>query len=188
MAIYIIEHLEPRAYKWCLMEYGNISRIVGKENLWFTNIKRKNKNLEKIGRVFRDSVEKMNLKNACVLDPEAEQILNPKEAKQFDYFIFGGILGDNPPRKRTTPELTSKIKDAEVRNIGKEQFSTDNAVFVTSEIAKGISFDKMKFIDTLTIKINDIESVDLPYRYPLINGKPQISEALISFLKRKKGF
>lgn len=192
MPIYIIEHLEPRLFKWCLIEYKNISKIVGKDNLWFTNIKRSSKNakeLERYGRVIKESVRNLNLSKFCVLDPEASQTLSPKESKLFDYFIFGGILGDNPPRKRTTPELTSKIRNAEARNIGKKQFSTDNAVFVTKEIVENHkNFDEIKFIDTLTIKINDIESIDLPYRYPIINGKPQISQDLVNFLKRKRGF
>ena len=38
--IYVIEHLEPRIYRWCVIEYKHISKIVGKENLWFTNGKR----------------------------------------------------------------------------------------------------------------------------------------------------
>lgn len=189
MPTYIIEHLEPRVYKWCLMEYRNISKIVGKENLWFTNIKRKNLNLEELGKAIKESVSGLGLKNSCVLDPEAPKILEPKEAKSFDYFIFGGILGDNPPRKRTTPELTSKIKNAEARNIGKEQFSTDNAVLVVKEIAENNKrFEDIKFIDTLTIPINDVESIDLPYRYPIINNKPQISDELVKFLKKKRGF
>lgn len=188
MPVYIIEHLEPKVFKWCLIEYKNISKIVRKENLWFTNVKRKNKNLEKLGKVFKESVSKLNLKNACILDPETNKTLSPNEAKKFDYFIFGGILGDYPPRKRTTPELTSKIKNAEVRNIGKKQFSTDNAVLVTKEIVKGTSIEKMKFVDKLTIDINDIESIELPYSYPIIKGKPQISQELVSYLKKKKSF
>ena len=186
MQIYIIEHLEPRVWPWCLIEYRNISKIVGKENLWFTNIKRKNRNLEELGKVFKDSVGKLNLKNACVLDPEAPNALSPKDSKNFDYFIFGGILGDYPPRKRTSLELTGLIKNAEARNIGKSQFSTDNAVLVTKRIIEGIPIGKMEFMDTLTIKINDVESTDLPYRYPIINGKPQISKELVNFLKKKR--
>ncbi len=188
MPIYIIEHLEPKVYPWCLIEYRNISRIVGKENLWFTNIEKKNKDLEEIGRVIHSSIAELKLKKVCVLDPEANKTLSPKEAKQFDYFIFGGILGDYPPRKRTRAELTRKIKNAQVRNIGKKQFSTDNAVLVTKKIAEGFPLSKMRFIDKLTIRINNIESIELPYHYPIINGKPQISNELISFLKKKKGF
>ncbi|MEM4259240.1 MAG: SAM-dependent methyltransferase [Candidatus Pacearchaeota archaeon] len=191
MPIYIIEHLEKTLYPWCMIEYKNISRIVGKDNLWFTNIRRKSKNseeLKKLGRVIKESVAELNLKNACILDPEADNPLEPNEAKAFDYFVFGGILGDYPPRKRTHIELTSKIKNAKSRNIGKKQFSTDNAVLVVKQVTQGKSLKDMRFVDNLTIKINEIESVELPYCYPVINNKPQISEELVNYLKRKRGF
>ena len=43
----IIEHLEPELYDWCLIEYEHISKIAGKGNLIFTNIKNK-KETEKL--------------------------------------------------------------------------------------------------------------------------------------------
>lgn len=72
--------------------------------------------------------------------------------------------------------------------MGKKQFSTDNAVLVTKEIVKGKNLEDMKFIDKLTIKINDIESIELPYSYPIIKGKPQVSDEIVSYLKKKKSF
>jgi len=193
--VYIIEHLEPKLFDWCIFEYENISKIVGKENLWFTNLKSKNeaKKLEKFGRVFSESVRdlkllKDNLKQACVLDPEAKKLLNTKDAKRFKYFIFGGILGDYPPRKRTKEELTKFLKNAIARNIGKEQMSTDNAVFTVARILGGKKFKEMKFKDGASIKINEFESIDLPYRYNLVRGKPFISKKVVNYLKKKKGF
>jgi ribosome biogenesis SPOUT family RNA methylase Rps3 len=191
MAVYVIEHLEPKIYPWCLIEYKNISGIVGKASLWFTNIKEKSKNSQELsnyGKIISSSVCELNLKNICVLDPAAKKTLNPWEAKAFDYFIFGGILGDYPPKKRTSPELTKKVQNAEARNIGRKQFSTDNAVWVTKQIAEGKNLEDLKFKNKIEIKINEIESVILPYIYPVVNGKPQISDELISFIKRKKKF
>ncbi|MBU4086076.1 MAG: hypothetical protein KKB21_00710, partial [Nanoarchaeota archaeon] len=164
--IFIIEHLEPELGKWCLIEYKHISKIVRKSNLWFTNIKnnKDKKKLNKLGKVFSESVSRLNLKNSCILDPESSKTLNPKESGKFNYFIFGGILGDYPPRKRTKHELTSKInfKTAK-RNIGKEQMSTDNAIYTVKQIVKGKGLKKMKFQDTISIKINKILTIDLPY-------------------------
>ncbi|OIO80482.1 hypothetical protein AUJ84_03405 [Candidatus Pacearchaeota archaeon CG1_02_32_132] len=187
--IFIIEHLEPKLWPWCIIEYKSISGIVGKSNLWFTNIdKRDIKKLSKYGKVFSESIKDMNLENACVLDPDSEVLLSPQNSKKFQHFIFGGILGDNPPKKRTSPELTRFIKNAETRNIGKEQFSTDNAVYVVHEIHNGKKFSDIKFKDTIEIGINKIESVILPYRYPMINKKPRISKELITYLKKHPGF
>src|SRR3989344_8685912 len=96
---FIIEHIEPKLWLWCIIEYKHISRIVGKGNLWFTNIRKKDtKKLRRYGVVFQESVRKFNLNNACVLDPEAKRGLTPEETKKFSYFIFGGILGDYPAR------------------------------------------------------------------------------------------
>ena len=116
--IYIIEHLEPRIWSWCLIEYKNIGKIVGKSNLWFTNINSRDKNVKELrryGKIINKSVKNLDLQNSCVLDPEANKELGPKEAKGIRYFIFGGILGDYPPKKRTKKELTRFIKNSEQR-------------------------------------------------------------------------
>ena len=186
MAVFVIEHLEPRVWKWCTIEYAHISKTVGKKSLWFTNTN--SKVLKKYGRVLKKSVSKLGLKNACVLDPEAKKVLTPKEAKKFKFFIFGGILGDYPPRKRTKKELTTRLKGAAARNIGREQFSTDNAVFVVQQIVKGRKMRDIKFVDGAEIIISKGESIQLPYKYAVVKGKPFMSKALIKFLKKKKGF
>lgn len=185
--IYIIEHLEPKLWKWCLIEYEHISKIVGKKYLWFGNIKNRKdaECLGKYGKVITKSIKQLNLKNACVLDPEAKKTLNPKEAKSFDYFIFGGILGDYPPKKRTQKELSKFLKNCEKRNIGKEQMSTDNAVFCVKKIVDGKNLRKMKFADKIEIKINAFESVVLPYRYNVVKKKPLISKKLVDYIKIK---
>jgi len=189
--IFIIEHLEPQLWPWCIIEYKSISKLVGKDNLWFTNINKKDTHkLSKYGQVYQKSIKNLDIEfgKACILDPDATKTPSPKDAKSFQYFIFGGILGDDPPRKRTAPELTNFIPQAHKRNIGKEQFSTDNAVYVANEIINGKSLKEIPFQDTIEIPINKVESTILPYRYPLIKGKPRISQELITYLKNKKGF
>jgi len=169
-----------------------MSEEIGKDSIWFTNIKRKDKKkIEKMGNIFDKSVKNiaLNLKRVCILDPESDETLKPEDADKFDYFIFGGILGDDPPRKRTGPELTRFMKGCAIRNIGKEQMSTDNAVYTVKKIIIDKNkFEDLKFQDGIEIKKNDIESFILPYRYNLVNGKPYISDKLISFLKKKKDF
>jgi len=183
----IIEHLEPKLWPWCTIEYESISKLIPKDNLWFTNIKENGSKLGKLGKVTKESVIDMNLEDVCILDPDAKLTLNPEESRKFKYFVIGGILGDYPPKKRTKVELTNKMKGV-ARNMGKKQFSTDNAVYVLKQIINGTPLSKMKFQNKLNIKINKIESIDLPYYYPLINGKPRISSKLISYIKKKKSF
>lgn len=189
--IFVIEHCEPELWPWCLIEYRSISRIVGKKNLWFTNIAKKDlKKLKPYGSVFEQSLKdrRIDLSKACVLDPQAPTTLKPSESATFDYYIIGGILGDEKLNGRTGKEVTQFLSRAHQRNIGKKQFSTDNAVYVTHQIVKGIPLNKQRFQDTLVINFNAIESVILPYRYPLVNGKPRISPELITYLKHKKTF
>jgi ribosome biogenesis SPOUT family RNA methylase Rps3 len=186
--IYIIEHLEPKLWDWCFIEYENISKLVGKDNLWFTNIKNKvdSEKLKNLGRVFSQSIREIKLKGACVLDPESSELLKPDD--NFNYYVFGGILGDYPPRKRTGPELTKFLGWAETRNIGKEQMSTDNAVFTVKKITEGVNFANLKFLDKVSVKLGKFEFVDLPYRYNLVNGKPFMSKKIIDYMKKKGVF
>ena len=188
--IFIIEHLEPKLYPWCLIEYKHISKVVGNERLWFTNMLKINnkKELESYGNIIDESVKKIKLENACVLDPNAKKTLNPKEAENFRYYILGGILGDYPPKQRTKDELTKFIDEAEVRNIGKEQMSTDNAALVVKEIIGGKRLSELAFKDGIEIPIDKIASIQLPYRYRIIKGEPFISQELVIYLKNKKGF
>ncbi len=188
---FIIEHLEPKVFDWCLIEYKHISKVIGKNNLIFTNVKKDANKLKKLGKVIKESVLKLKLTNACLLDPKAKKTLIPKETKKFNYFIFGGILGDFPERGRTKKYLTSKMKNVEVRNLTSKQMPTDTAVLVTKLISKGTAINKIKFIDspTLVIKRGDIqEEVNLPYRYVSKNNKPVISKELVKYLKNKKDF
>lgn len=181
---FIIEHLEPKIYPWCMIEYKHISKIVGKENLWITNVS--NKKLEKFSTVFKKSVTRMKLEQVCVLDPTAEKELSPKDT--FDYFVFGGILGDNPPRARTHEVLKGTLKNAERRSLGKEQMATDNAVFVVKEIINGKKLSELEFTQDIEIPTKKGESVLLPYKYAVVKGKPLICKELEQLLKKQKGF
>ncbi len=188
MPIYIIEHLEPQLWKWCVIEYKHIAQMVGKQNFWITNLKKGSTELQKYGKVIPKSVTQLKLAKVCVLDPDATKTLTPADAKRFDYFIFGGILGNDPPQKRTAPELTSKFTyPLKTRNIGQKQMSTDNAVAVVQEIVKGKKFEELPFQDGIEIDLKEGESILFPYGYLLVQGKPLVSAELIEYLKRKKG-
>lgn len=188
---YIIEHLEPKVYPWCLLEYTHISNIVGKSNLIFTNISSPSdqKKLTPLGTVHKHSVRKIPLQRACILDPFAKNQLEPKDAQNFDYIIFGGILGDHPMKARTKKELSQFCKTIPTRHLGKEQFPTDNAVYVAKEIIEHHkSLQDFKFQDTLELDIDKGESIVLPFRYVLINNRPLLAPGFKEFLKKQKMF
>lgn len=182
----IIEHLESEMHDWCVIEYSRVSEIVGKDNLIFTNVPKKDVELIKhLGTINTKSIEELDLKNKnlCVLDPNAEKLLSPNE--NFDYYVFGGILGDDPPSPRTKDEL--KV-NGERRHLGKDQFPTDNAVLVTKKISDGSEYDKIPFQLQYEVTIQEGESVVLPFKYVLENGKPFISEKIIEIIKKEEGF
>jgi ribosome biogenesis SPOUT family RNA methylase Rps3 len=185
MVVYIIEHLEPKVWKWCILEYEHISEIVGKGNLWITNVKEGGEKMKDYARVFHESVVDMDLdwKRVCILDPEADKILKASDAKIFDYYVFGGILGDYPPKKRTKEELTVRFSsNSGKRNIGKEQFPTDNAVYVVKEIVSGKEFEDMKFIEGVSIKVDKVMDIEMPFRYASVNGKPLMGKKLRKYI------
>src|SRR3989344_6405393 len=180
--IFVIEHLEKEMYNWCLIEYKHISDFVGKNNLLITNVKKKDiSKLKNIALTDSRSVLKLKLKKACLLDIKSKKTLLPNDS--FDYFIFGGILGDFPEQGRTEKYLTSKLKNVEIRNLGSIQMSTDTAVIVAKMILKGTPYEKLTFKDEPEVILNKgviDESVVLPYRYLIKDGKLVISKKLLA--------
>jgi ribosome biogenesis SPOUT family RNA methylase Rps3 len=185
MPKYIIEHLEEELFDWCFIEYKSMSEAVGKDNLIITNVssKKDRDKLKNYADVREESVRSMNLKNACLLDMIASKELSPKD--KFDFYIFGGILGDDPPRSRTK-EFFSWFK-GETRHLGKMQMATDNAVLCTKMISDGKKLSEIAFIDNPDFPMEDGLELNMPYRYVAVNGKPHISKELMEHIK-KSGF
>lgn len=185
MTKFIVEHLDPRLWKWSLLEYKHISDIVGKDNIIFTNIKSKKEQqkLRKIGDVCAESVKELNFKNMCILDPSAKQTLTPED--KFDYILLGGILGDYPRKKRTKKELTDKMKQYSARNLGKQQMSTNTAAYVAWKIVNGTPLSRLKFKRRLVIKVNDCEEIILPFSFVEENGAIVLPEGYIELVKSK---
>ena len=186
MPIFIIEHLDSKVFQWSFLEYRHVSQIVGKENIWFTNTN--SRRLARFGRVIPESVTTMQLKNVCLLDLAASQTLESKEAKVFEYYIFGGILGDHPAAGRTKKLLADRVSCAVQRNLGLDQFSTDTAVLVVKKIIEGNSLSQIQFIPLIEVHTKFGESVILPYHYVLENGKPVVAPGLIEMLTNQETF
>lgn len=190
---FIIEHLEPELFEWCLIEYGHISKIVGKENLIFTNMKNKNEasKLKKIGNVLEKSVSELRFQNICVLSQYGAKTLETNDETKFEYFVFGGILGDKPAKRRTEDiikELKQNKVKFEERNLGSAQMPTDNAIYASKKILDGSKLNDLKFIDEVEVQINENESVNLPFRYIIDNNNLIISEKLVEHLRKRKEF
>ena len=187
----VIEHLEETLGDWCLAEYRNIAKLVGAENVLITHIAPAD--VEKLNlpgvQTTAESVTTLGLQRIALLDDLAleQDHLKPSDREKFDYFLFGGILGDHPALDRTSfmrPFATA------LRHLGPEQMSTDGAVNVTWRILmQGQELEKLKFCPfPLEIKVNQRESVELPFKYlegedgePLL--PPGLKELLLSDFK-----
>ena len=91
--------------------------------------------------------KQISLERVCLLDMKATQSLSPADAKDFDVFLFGGILGDNPPRDRTSVIRRPEIKS---RQLGVWQLPTDTALLMTKLIVEN------------GVKMEDIPTIDEP--------------------------
>ncbi len=205
----IIEHLDDEVFDWSYIEYRHISSFIGKNNLIFTNLERNEdgkkvrikgyEKLKNIGELKDKNIKELKSEiekkygKICLLDPKAEKILTQKDKKEFGIFLFGGILGDNPPRGRTEKAFRNLFEKSRKRNLGKKQMATNTAVFVAQKIIdEEIGFDKLDFVDKIEIVLE--EGADkkgnprkysqiLPYRYLVEGGKPILPPGLIEYLK-----
>jgi len=125
----------------------------------------------------------------CLLDPSATSELSPEDGETFDVFLFGGILGDDPPRDRTS-EL--RKKGFVGRRLGPKQMTTDTAVRVTRLIVQEkIPLDKIEYVDYPELRINKHESTEMPFRYVKgKDGQPIMPEGMVDLIKKdsEKGF
>ena len=105
---YVVEHLDPELGPWSALEYQTIAQecCEAGSQLYLCGIAghleippdlRQSKGLH-IDQRASEIVFANNKTRTCLLDPAAEQELDPEDGSAFDVFLFGGILGDDPPR------------------------------------------------------------------------------------------
>ena len=89
--------------------------------------------------------ESIPLAQVCLLDLKAAEPLRATDGTHFRLFLFGGILGDNPPRGRTDvllPHFPHR------RHLLQRQLATDTAVLVTSIVVNdGRELTEVPFLD-----------------------------------------
>ncbi len=187
MVVIVIEHLEPVLSEWLLIEYRNAWKFLG-EKLLITNVKNNDekKILEKFVRVTSKRCFEL-YPRAIVLDPAAEKPLAPEDKNLADAVVVGGILGDHPPRRRTSVLLTRVYRNPIVRNLGKKQLSIDGAAILADLVLnKDLRLDEIEFVDNVTIEREFMgirHTITLPYRYPVVNGKIILSNDLLRLLE-----
>jgi len=192
---YVIEHMEedettPKSLPpWVELEYAHMIMLAGiNGRVEFTHLSHNsssslNAQLALINepaasyRVHTQSVMELLEQNnvpitrVCLLDPKAQIALSPEDGKIFDHFLFGGILGDDPPRDRTS-ELRQLGFPS--RHLGPMQMTTDTALGVTKQVVDDkVQLIAIPYVDSPTITFNAKESVEMPFRY-IVNGKEPI--------------
>lgn len=190
---YIIEHMEPGFTPWVVLEYSTIIKEVGKENLILTSLPEGTTEADIPQELIDLGIQwttdecisiAESRQSLCLLDPAASQDLTPSDSEKFEYFVFGGILGDHPPRDRTG-ELRKKY-GLEGRRLSELQMTTDTAVRSTQLIIQNqIKFEDITFIDYPEIRFNRYEATEMPFRYVMDKtGKPILPDGMIALIKK----
>lgn len=186
--------MEEGFSEWVILEYSQIIRDVGRENLILTSLPASTteadipQQLKDLGLIW--TTEEcvtidggLKKESVCLLDPAAETDLLPLDAEKFEYFVFGGILGQHP-RVDRTGILREKYGFAG-RRLGALQMTTDTAIRTTKIIIeKQTEFQDIAFIDYPEIKFNKYESTEMPFRYVLDDkGEPVLPNGMLELIK-----
>ncbi|KIR60381.1 hypothetical protein I314_03674 [Cryptococcus bacillisporus CA1873] len=201
---YVIEHMEEddaitrSLPEWVTLEYSHMLSLVGPSStVHFTSLSSTSippltaslNNNPKAQPTTKPILELLpalsppvDKARVCLLDPKAEKVIAPEDADKFDVFLYGGILGDDPPRDRTG-EL--RKLGFEGRHLGEKQMTTDTAVGVTKKVIEDqVPLDEIPFVDFPTIKFNKVESIEMPFRYVKDeNGEPILPPGMKAHLK-----
>ncbi|KAL0942626.1 Protein arginine N-methyltransferase SFM1 [Colletotrichum truncatum] len=190
---YIVEHLDPELGPWSELEYIAIAKethaaggtfllsslpaafVVPDKLKEVPALKAENRGVEELYAQDKSRV--------CLLDPSAASDLSPEDGEKFDAFLFGGILGDDPPRDRTS-EL--RKKGFEGRRLGPTQMTTDTAVRVTRIVVEEkIPLDKIPYAEYPELKFNEHESTQMPFKYVKDkDGNPIMPEGMVDLIRK----
>ncbi|KKK14369.1 hypothetical protein P175DRAFT_0498928 [Aspergillus ochraceoroseus IBT 24754] len=189
----VVEHLDPELGSWSALEYGCIAResYVSGSRFLLSSVPTSLQMPEDLAstkglEVEHRSVEEIfaeRKSKVCLLDPAAEVELSPADGDNFEVFLFGGILGDDPPRDRTS-ELRKKGYAG--RRLGPKQMTTDTAVRVTRMVVhEKVPLEEIQYIDYPEIVINEHERTEMPFRYVKgSNGKPIMPDGMVDLIKK----
>ncbi|KAF4613233.1 hypothetical protein D9613_010943 [Agrocybe pediades] len=211
---YVIEHMEDDEETtksippWVELEYAHMRMLAGPNaHVRFTSLSKSS--AESITAAFSSATDEslakfschregildimkecgVPLEKVCLLDPKAEKELSPEDGDGvFEWFLFGGILGDDPPRDRTS-EL--RVRGFPGRRLGPVQMTTDTALGVTKLVVDDkIDIEKIPYIDHPTIVFNAKESVEMPFRYIADGKEPRLPPGMKKLLHEdlNKGF
>ncbi|KAF2863919.1 DUF431-domain-containing protein, partial [Piedraia hortae CBS 480.64] len=181
----VVEHLDTELEEWQILEYKTIWQECERDGFDFILCGLADP--PNIGEVTGIPLQCLRTEfladKTCLLDPKGEQDLSPEDGQKFDVFLFGGILGDDPPRDRTA-EL--RAKGFPGRRLGREQMTTDTAARVTRMVIQGKHLDEITYIDRPDIELpatdGPKESVSMPFKYVKNDKGPIMPDGMVSLL------
>jgi len=186
--------MEPvfTATSWCRLEYNHIREIAssggndllvcninGEHAKLLTDIKTTSQTITSTGTM---SVLGVPPEQVCFLDLRATQTLSPEDSQKFSHFVFGGILGDHPPRDRGQAIRSTGVA---TRLLGDRQMTTDTAVLVADIILhRNTKITDIPYVDDPELQADDgdvdKEAIVMPFRYVVgVNGKPILPTGLL---------
>ncbi|ORY10872.1 SAM-dependent RNA methyltransferase [Clohesyomyces aquaticus] len=189
---FVVEHLDPELEEWSSLEYSSIAAECHDSGARFllSSVPTSLKLPERLQQAQGLAVETRGIEEiyadqkdkVCLLDPAASKDLSPDDGDTFDIFLFGGILGDDPPRDRTS-ELRKKGYHG--RRLGPVQMTTDTAVRVTRMVVQDrVAVDKIPYVDHPELKVSKNESTEMPFRYVIgKDGQPIMPEGMVDLIK-----
>jgi ribosome biogenesis SPOUT family RNA methylase Rps3 len=107
--LFIVEHLDPELEDWQVLEYRCIAEECHSSQSKFllSGLPSSTRAAEQLklpsSCLTEQGVEGLysspsDRSRVCLLDPKASQDLSPQDGDIFQVYLFGGILGDDPPR------------------------------------------------------------------------------------------
>lgn len=185
---YVIEHMEDQIKGWPELEYTNI--LLKTNNLHL--ILQQNFDKASIpdalagAKITFESIAtwpQAEKDRVLLLDPASTQLLSPADGLSYKYLLFGGILGDDPPKDRT-----KQLRDLGfvTRQLGNLQMTTDTAVMVAQQIVEHrINIEDLEWVDFPDIQLSRRESVQMPFRYlKTEGGGPLLPKGMVAHLKK----
>lgn len=179
----IIANCEEELSEWLWLEYKHASEIWDGDVV-FTHVPADMKGrLATIGKVDDRHFSEI-FKDIIVLDPEAEEPLSPADFSDSEGVVVGGILGYDVPKGRTGELITDTAPLAKVRHLGEKQLPIDQAALAAKLVSMGSLLEDIDITEAVEIMINDIESVELPYGYVVMDGKVLLTPGLVDYLSK----
>lgn len=178
-----------------------MSNLVGKDQLLITNFPFEPVSYAQCTpQSVNDFLKNVPLERICLLDSEATETLSPADSQNFDYFLFGGILGNGKLRCSKVFSLSIPLVDEfdfdrtsvlrvrgfPTRNLGNMQMTTDTAVRVSKMILiDGATFPEIPFVDRPEFEVQgQQERLVMNFRYVADEqGEPLICPEVLALLK-----